>query len=90
MDLNKFIQKAQEAVVGAQSLAGEHSHAQIEPLHLLLALLRQSDGIVPQIIQKLKADPGQMARALLRGEFTEDDTVRVEASDGHIVFDTQR
>jgi hypothetical protein len=57
---------------------------------LLLALLCQSDGIVPQIIQKLEADPGQMALALLRGEFTEGDTVQVEASDGHIVFDTQR
>jgi hypothetical protein len=28
--------------------------------------------------------------ALLRGEFAEDDTVQVEATDGHIVFDTQR
>ena len=37
MDLNKFTQKAQEAIVGAQALAGEHSHGQIEPEHLLLA-----------------------------------------------------
>ena len=64
MDLNKFTQKAQEAIVAAQSLAGEHSHGQIEPEHLLLVLLRQSDGIVPQIVQKLEADPGQMAQAL--------------------------
>jgi ATP-dependent Clp protease ATP-binding subunit ClpB len=64
MDLNKLTQKAQEAVVGAQSLAGEYSHGQIEPNHLLLALLRQSDGIVPRIIQKLGANPADMALAV--------------------------
>ncbi len=58
MDLNKFTQKAQEAIIAAQSLAGEYSHGQIEPEHLLLALLRQSDGIVPQIVQKLESNPG--------------------------------
>ena len=64
MDLNKFTQKAQEAVLGAQSLAGEYGHSQVEPAHLLLALLRQSDGIVPQIVQKLQANPGEMAQSL--------------------------
>jgi ATP-dependent Clp protease ATP-binding subunit ClpB len=64
MDLNKFTQKAQEAIASAQSLAGEYSHSQIEPEHLLLALLRQSDGIVPQIVQKLEGDPGEMALSL--------------------------
>ena len=64
MDLNKFTQKAQEAVLGAQSLAGEYSHSQVEPAHLLLVLLRQSDGIVPQIVQKLEANPGEMAQSL--------------------------
>ncbi len=66
MDLEKFTHKAQEAIIGAQSLAGEHSHGQIEPEHLLLTLLRQSDGIVPQIIQKLEANPDQMALAVER------------------------
>src|SRR5512136_893965 len=58
MDLNKYTQKAQEAVLAAQSLAQEHNHSQIEPAHLLLALLRQSDGVVPQIVQKVGARPG--------------------------------
>ncbi len=66
MDLNKFTQKAQEAVIGAQALAGEYSHGQIEPEHLLLALLRQTDGIVPQIVQKLEVSPAEMALALER------------------------
>ena len=64
MDLNKFTQKAQEAIAGAQALASEYSHSQIEPEHLLLALLRQPDGIVPQIVQGLQASPAEMALAV--------------------------
>jgi ATP-dependent Clp protease ATP-binding subunit ClpB len=64
MDLNTFTKKAQEAVMAAQSLAGERSHGQIEPEHMLLSLLRQTDGIVPQIIQKLDVNPGEMALSL--------------------------
>ena len=50
MDLSRYTQKAQEAILAAQSLAEEHNHSQIEPDHLLLALLRQRDGVVPQVI----------------------------------------
>ena len=57
MNLNKYTEKAQEALAQAQSLAGEYNHSQIEPAHLLLALLRQADGVVPQIVQKLGAYP---------------------------------
>ena len=64
MDLNRFTQKAQEGLVGAQTLAGEYSHGQIEAEHLLLALLRQDEGIVPQVVQGLGANPAQMALAL--------------------------
>jgi ATP-dependent Clp protease ATP-binding subunit ClpB len=53
MDLNRFTEKAREALLQAQSMAGEHSHGQIEGEHLLLALLRQSDGVVPMIVQGL-------------------------------------
>lgn len=64
MDLNKFTQKAQEAILEAQSLAVRYNHSQIEPDHLLLALLRQSEGIVPQIVQKLEANPREIALSL--------------------------
>jgi len=53
MNLQKFTQKAQEALVQAQTLAGDYSHSQIEPEHLLLALLAQEGGVVPQIVQRL-------------------------------------
>ncbi len=53
MNLNKFTQKAQEAVLQAQGLAEELNHSQIEPLHLLSALLRQEDGVVPQLVNRI-------------------------------------
>ena len=53
MDVNRLTEKAHEALMQAQSLAGEHSHGQIEGEHLLLALLRQPDGVVPQVLQGL-------------------------------------
>ncbi len=57
MRLDKFTQKAQEAIAEAQELAPQYNHAQIEPEHLLLALLQQSDGVVPQIVQKIGTRP---------------------------------
>ena len=53
MNLEKFTQKAQEAVLEAQKLAGEYSHSQIEPEHLLLALLRQPEGVAPAVVARL-------------------------------------
>jgi len=64
MDLNRFTEKAQEAVAQAQGLAAEYSHGQIEGEHLLLALLRQSDGIVPQVVQRLGLQPEGLIQQL--------------------------
>ena len=53
MDLNKYTQKSQEAILNAQGLAQEYNHQSIEPAHLLLALLRQEDGVVPALVTKV-------------------------------------
>ena len=53
MDLNKFTQKAQQAVVSAQSLARDYGHQTIEPAHLLLALLNQTESTVPAVISQI-------------------------------------
>jgi len=79
MNLNKFTQKAQEAVMEARSLAGTYSHSQIEPGHLLLALLQQSDGIVPQVVQKLEANPRELALSL-EGELKKKPKIRGAAA----------
>ena len=53
MNLDKFTQKSQEAVFQAQQIAQDHQHQVIEPVHVLLALMRQEEGIVPAIVTKI-------------------------------------
>jgi len=53
MRFDKLTLKAQEALQEAQAVAEKYEHQQVEPEHLLLALLQQSEGIVPQVFQKL-------------------------------------
>jgi len=67
MNINKYTEKAQEAVLGAQQLADREGHAELLPEHLLVTLIEQREGIVPSIIQKIGADPAAVATAV-RGE----------------------
>ncbi len=60
MNLNNFTNKAQEAVMAAQGITQEYNQTEIEPLHLLLALMRQTDGIVPQVVAKIGARPADL------------------------------
>jgi len=57
MRLDKFTIKAQEAVQAARIIAEEHNHQQLEPEHLLLALVRQPEAVVGPILRKLGLDP---------------------------------
>jgi ATP-dependent Clp protease ATP-binding subunit ClpB len=67
MNLNKFTQKAQEAVLAAQQVAENANHSQLDVEHLLLALLEQAEGVVPQILLKLGIDLPQVKQQL-KGE----------------------
>jgi ATP-dependent Clp protease ATP-binding subunit ClpB len=62
MDINKYTEKAQEAILAAQRLAEQMSHAQIEPEHVLTALVEQRDGIVPELLRKMAVDPATVAK----------------------------
>jgi len=61
MQPDRFTVKSQEAVAAAQALAAERRNAEVTPSHLLVALLRQSDGLVVPILQKLGADADAIA-----------------------------
>ena len=50
MDLKRYTNKAQESLLGAQSLATEYGHTAIEPLHVLVALMQQAEGVVPEVV----------------------------------------
>jgi ATP-dependent Clp protease ATP-binding subunit ClpB len=62
MSTNKLTERAQEAIVAAQSLAGEKTHAEITPEHLLVTLIEQQGGIVASLLQKLNLDPAVVGR----------------------------
>jgi ATP-dependent Clp protease ATP-binding subunit ClpB len=64
MDLNQFTTKAQQAVFAAQQVAESYNHTELEPAHLLLALVQQADGVVPQVIGKIGARPQNVAADL--------------------------
>jgi ATP-dependent Clp protease ATP-binding subunit ClpB len=59
----KFTEKAQEAIVAAQRETESRNISQFEPIALLVALLDQSGGVVPQILRKLNIEPGEVRRA---------------------------
>ncbi|MGC4048150.1 MAG: ATP-dependent chaperone ClpB [Paludibaculum sp.] len=52
MDLNRYTEKSQEAIRGAQTLAARLSHQQVDNEHLLVALLEQENGLAPSILLK--------------------------------------
>ncbi len=56
----KLTIKGQEAVANAQSLATDQGHSQIEPLHLLEALLNESEGVVAPLLEKIGANRSQL------------------------------
>jgi len=53
MNMNQFTQKSLEAVQSAQSIAVQHGNQQIEQAHLLLALVEQEGGFIPQLLTNM-------------------------------------
>ncbi len=66
MDLNKYTQKAQEAIVAGQSLARDNNQQTIEPTHLLLALLNQNSSLVPAVITQIAGSVDILKQELVR------------------------
>ncbi|HET7617831.1 MAG TPA: ATP-dependent chaperone ClpB [Vicinamibacterales bacterium] len=64
MNLQKYTEKAQQAILAAQQLADREGHPEITPEHLLLALIEQQGGIVPEILRKMQTDPAATAAAV--------------------------
>jgi ATP-dependent Clp protease ATP-binding subunit ClpB len=60
----QYTEKAREAIVSGQRITEERRLAQYEPEALLLALIEQSDGTVPQILQRMQLDPATIEREL--------------------------
>jgi ATP-dependent Clp protease ATP-binding subunit ClpB len=65
-DIEKMTQKSQEAMQAAARLAEERHHAAVEPEHLALEILRQADGIVPRVLQRMNAPVQALTQELER------------------------
>src|SRR5438067_12795542 len=69
MQMDKLTQKSQEALQQAQRVAHGFSHQEIDGEHLLLALIGQSESLIPDLLQKLGV-PGAKLQPDLEGELT--------------------
>jgi ATP-dependent Clp protease ATP-binding subunit ClpB len=58
---DKFTVKAQEALQAAQEMSARSGQQQVEPVHLLWALVAQQEGVVPPLLEKLGASPTSLA-----------------------------
>lgn len=80
MRFDKLTLKAQDAVQNAQGVAERFKHTQIEPEHLLVALLEQTDGLTTPMLEKLGAVPGLLLKQV-KDEL--DTQAKVEGASGY-------
>ena len=64
MRIDKLTTKFQEALGDAQSIAAGHDNPYVEPVHVLLAMLRQSDAGARSLLQRAGANVGSLMTAL--------------------------
>ena len=62
MHPDRFTVKSQEALAAAQRLAGARANPEVDPHHLLIALLEQEGGIVPPVLRRAGGDPDSVRR----------------------------
>jgi ATP-dependent Clp protease ATP-binding subunit ClpB len=63
MRFDKFTLKAQEIVQTSQQLAERFAHQQIEPEHVVRAILEQQEGVIPPLLGKIGADQNQLMQS---------------------------
>lgn len=62
MDLNKLTRKSQEALAEGQSIALTHKNQEVDVEHLLIALLRDGEGLVPRMLRRMDVEPDVLLR----------------------------
>ncbi|MBP5325472.1 MAG: ATP-dependent chaperone ClpB [Pseudobutyrivibrio sp.] len=64
MNIQKFTQKSIEAINACEKIAMDYGNQELEQEHLLMALLRQENGLIPSLISKMNIDVGQFESAV--------------------------
>ena len=75
MRLDRFTERAQDAAQRAVEVMTRYGHTQVDTEHLLLALLEQPEGVIPQILERLGVDVDQIQQRL-------DDVLRASSKAG--------
>ncbi len=60
MNIEKYTQNAQGAIIDCQNIAIEEGHQQIDGEHLHMALIMQKDGLIPKLLKFMEINPGEM------------------------------
>ncbi|MDP9270256.1 MAG: ATP-dependent chaperone ClpB [Chloroflexota bacterium] len=101
MRIERFTQRAQEAIAEAQQLAESEGNPQLEVAHLLLVLTEQPDGVVPAVLQRVGVEPATIATQLRAelaklphvegaAQLTLSDEARRVLSDSHPIAERMR
>jgi len=80
---NKFTDKSQEAIINAQIIASSYGQANIEALHILLALLQQNESLIKPVLEKIKIDPEIIEDFTIK-EIKKLPRIKVSQSDGPV------
>ncbi len=89
MDLNKFTVKSQEALQNAQTKAIKYGHQEVDGEHLFLALMEQSDGLVPQLVKRMNVQVETVQR-MIEEELNKKPRVTGPGTEPGKVYITQR
>jgi ATP-dependent Clp protease ATP-binding subunit ClpC len=60
MRFDRFTERAQDAAMRAYEILQRYQHSQADTEHLFLALLEQTDGLIPRVLEALGVDPNQV------------------------------
>src|SRR5438067_2540797 len=89
MDLSKFTEKSQTALMEAQNIATRHQHQAVDVEHLMLALLEQEDGLIPRLLEKAKISP-DVVKSKVQDVLGQIPRVSGDTATGQGVYVTQR
>src|SRR5262249_32053522 len=64
MRFERFTERAQDAAARAYEILQRYGHNQVDTEHILLALLEQTDGVIPQLLERLNVDVNAMRQRL--------------------------
>jgi ATP-dependent Clp protease ATP-binding subunit ClpB len=89
MDLSKFTEKSQSALMEAQNIATRNQHQSVDVEHLMLSLLEQEAGLVPRLFEKAKVAP-DLLRNEVEKELGRIPRVSGDSTTGQGLYVTQR